>query len=195
VKALALVAMVTLTVGCKGGEPTPEQVAASASARLAKVAALAPGVEGETAPGVFMTMDRTQATDPIGDGWHRATSTRGGFSVELPLAFNDFRIRSRALDGVEVRSFTVGGKSPGKLSWLATCTSRADGSLAPEGTELPPDRIEMKGDPPVAQQRMVSDDFGLCVLIVEAQGTDPLPPEADRLRFLRSLKRTDKPSW
>jgi hypothetical protein len=34
-----------------------------------------------------------------------------------------------------------------------------------------------------------------CVLIVEAQGTDPLPTEADRLRFLRSLKRTGKPAW
>ncbi|WP_437586123.1 hypothetical protein [Sorangium sp. So ce1000] len=34
-----------------------------------------------------------------------------------------------------------------------------------------------------------------CFLIVEAQGSDPLPPEADRLRFLQSLKRTGKPVW
>ena len=53
----------------------------------------------------------------------------------------------------------------------------------------------MKGDPPTAQMRNVEFDDLSCVLVVEAQGQDPLPPEADRLRFLNSFKRTGKPSW
>jgi hypothetical protein len=58
-----------------------------------------------------------------------------------------------------------------------------------------PEKIQVLGSPPKAHQRTVDFTDMSCVLIVEAQGTDPLPTEADRLRFLRSLKRTGKPAW
>ena len=143
--------------------------------------------------GTFMKMHRIQATDPIGDGWHRATSTEGAFSVELPLAFNDFRIRAETADHVELRSHSIGAKTPGLLAWSATCMVRRDGKLGPDGRAPGVDKTEMKGT--TAFQRTVDLDGMSCILIVEAQGSDPLPSATDRDRFLRSLARTGNPVW
>ena len=134
-----------------------------------------------------MEMHRMQAMAPLGDGWHRASSTKGGFSVELPLPFNDFRIRALATDGVGIHTDALGGKTPGLLSWMASCITRADGTAGPESPE-PGDTTGLVGDPPKAHQRTVVTEDRTCVLIVEAQGSDPLPDEATRLRFLRSLQ-------
>lgn len=160
--------------------------------------ALAKGLEGITAgeerdmgDGVTFKMHRIQATQPLGDGWQLASSTEGGFSVEVPLPFNDLRIRAPTTDaGVELRTHTIGGKTPGQLAYSASCMVRSDKKvLTPT-----PDAITSLGTPPKAWQRMTEQDGVVCALIVEAQGTDPLPPEADRLRFLRSLKRTGAPA-
>jgi len=145
------------------------------------------------APGVFLKMHRLQATDPIGDGWQHAASTEGGFSVELPLAFNDLRIRSETADHVELRAHVIGAKTAGLLAWAATCMMRRDGRLSPEGRTPSPDRVEAKGT--TAFQRTVEYHDASCVLIVEAQGTDPLPPAGDRDRFFHSFKRVGKPVW
>lgn len=160
-----------------------------------EVAALRVGEERQVADGVFMTMNRQQAAEPIGDGWNRAESKDGGFSVELPLAFNDFRIRSNATDGVEVRSHSVGAKTKGLLAWTATCVVRRDGSRPPGEVAGAPDKTEVKGDPPKAYQRTIQLEGRTCVLILEAQGSDPLPPEADRERFLRSFEMLRPPVW
>ncbi len=151
-----------------------------------------PGEEREVAPGVSMKMFRIQATSPLADGWQLAQSTEGGFSVELPLAFNDFRQRAKTEDGVELRSHSIGGKTPGLLAWSATCVARRDGKLGPDGHAPKPEKIETHAN---AVSRFVEWDDRNCVLVVEAQGSDPLPPEADRTRFLRSLKRTGAPVW
>ncbi len=144
-------------------------------------------------PGTFMKMHRIQATDPLGDGWQRATSSEGAFSVELPLPFNDFRIRSETTDHVEMRSHSIGAKSPGLLAWSATCIVRRDGKLNADGRAPASGRTEAKGDK--AFLRNVSLDAMSCVLVVEAQGTDPLPSANDRERFFQSLKQTGKPTW
>ncbi|WP_437490381.1 hypothetical protein WME75_13560 [Sorangium sp. So ce1014] len=159
------------------------------------MADIGPGEEREIGEGVLMTMHRLQATQPVGDGWHHAQSTEGSFSVELPLPFNDFRVRSQATDNVEMRTHTVGGKTPGLLAWSASCLARRDGKLGPEARAPGPDKIAVKGTPPVAHSRSVDFDDMTCILIVEAQGSDPLPPEADRRRFLHSLQRTGRPAW
>ncbi|WP_437989694.1 hypothetical protein [Sorangium sp. So ce145] len=160
-----------------------------------RLAGIGPGEEREIGAGVFMVMHRVQATEPLGDGWHLARSTEGAFSVELPLPFNDFRTRAGATEDVELRTHTVGGKTPGRLAFSASCMARRDGKLGPEGRAPGRDRLEVKGTPPAAHQRTVDFEDMTCFLIVEAQGSDPLPPEADRLRFLRSLERTGKPVW
>ena len=89
----------------------------------------------------------------------------------------------------------VGGKTAGLLAWSASCMARHDGHLGIDDRPPPPDTIEVSGTPAVAYTRSVALDDRTCVLVVEAQGTDPLPPEADCLRFLHSLKRTGKPIW
>ena len=76
-----------------------------------------------------MTVFRSRATAAVPDGWQVATSTRGGFSVEIPLPFNDFQMRSPSEDHVELLTDTVGAKSPGLLSWSATRAARAGGTI------------------------------------------------------------------
>ena len=160
-----------------------------------KLEGIAPGEERTISPGVTMKMFRIQATAPIGDGWHLATSTEGGFSVEMPLPFNDFRMRNETTDKVDLRTHTVGAKTAGLLAWTATCFARSDGRLDSDGRKSRPDRSETKGSPLVAALRTVDLEDRTCVLIVEAQGADPIASEADRTRFLGSLKRTGKPVW
>ncbi len=145
----------------------------------AQFADLQPGEEREV-NGLTVKIHRIQATAPIGDGWHRGTSTDGMFSVELPLPFNDFSIGRPGDDRVHGRMHLVGAKSPGLLSWAASC------GLPRDRTSAPVDRTEAKGT--TAVQRTVDLDGLSCVLIVEAQGSDPLPPDADIERFLRSLE-------
>lgn len=155
-----------------------------------RLAGIQPGEEREISPGVHMKMHRIQATNPVEGGWHRAVSTEGAFSVELPLAFNDFRTRTETTDRVEIRSHSIGAKTPGLLAWSATCIGRRDGK-ALEGPV--PDRVEAKGDK--AFVRTVDGDGMRCVLVVEAQGSDALPSASDRERFFRSLARTGEPIW
>lgn len=187
--ALPLVLALTL-VGCRDrGRHSPDDARPIAE----RLAGIQPGEEREMSPGTFMKMHRIQATDPLGDGWQRATSSEGAFSVELPLPFNDFRIRSETTDHVEMRSHSIGAKSPGLLAWSATCIVRRDGKLNADGRAPASGRTEAKGDK--AFLRNVSLDAMSCVLVVEAQGTDPLPSANDRERFFQSLKQTGKPTW
>lgn len=160
-----------------------------------KLAGAKSGEERALGDGVFMTMHRTQASAPLGDGWHLATSTEGAFSVELPMPFNDFRMRTQTEDKVELRTHVVGAKSAGLLAFSASCFARKDGKLNAAGRPPTKETTEPMGTPPAAWKRAVEFDDVSCVLIVEAQGSDPLPPEAERNRFLQSLKRSGKPAW
>lgn len=156
------------------------------------LAGLKPGEERDVGNGTQFKLLRLQATEPIGGGWQRAASREGGFSVEIPLPFNELRIRAKSSDKVEMRTFTVGGKTGGLLAWSASCIARNDGQFlhAP-----PPDAIEPKGTPVRAWQRSLTASGRMCFAIVEAQGTDPLPTEGDRNRFLRSLRITGPVQW
>jgi hypothetical protein len=168
---------------CKKGGASREEMAKA-------LQGIQPGEERAVA-GVKMKMFRLQATSPLGDGWNLAQSTEGGFSVEIPIAFNDFRQIGKAEDGVDFRADSIGGKTPGMLAWSASCTSRRDGKT--NAHRPMPDGIQATEK---AATRWVEwDDHRSCVLVVEAQGSDPLPPEADSTRFLRSIKRTGAPVW
>lgn len=172
-----LLIVVLALVACREHEVSPEEL-------KGKLATATPGEEVEVSKGIYMAMYRSQVVSPVAGGWNQATSTKGGFSVELPVPFNDFRSRSTADDGVELASDVIGGKTTGALSWMATCLRRPDGKRAEPAT----DKTERLGDPVRAWQRTVPVPGGLCILVVEAQGTDRLPGEADIQRFLRSFK-------
>lgn len=182
-----LLAIALMACACKSESPK-EQL-------LRKLAGVDAGEERAMGDGVFMTMHRLQALAPLGNGWHLGSSTEGAFTVELPMPFNDFRMRADADDKVEVRTHVVGAKSAGLLAFSASCFVRKDGKLNGAGRGPRADQIEPMGSPPTAWKRSVDFDDMACLLIVEQQGADPLPPEAERNRFLQSLKRTGKPSW
>jgi hypothetical protein len=184
-RALVLVAL----VACKDQDarPSPAQLSKTKAELEQKMAGAQPGEERQIDKDTYMTMYRTQATSPLPDGWHHAVSTKGGFAVDLPLPFNDFRIRALATDHVEITSDMVGGKSPGLLSYMATCVARADGKRAPDSQLPTTDTIAPLGTPVRAWQRTIPLDGRVCLLIVEAQGSDSLPPDRDIQRFLHSF--------
>ena len=163
-------------------------------AELARKLQNAPlGVEQEVAKGMFMTVRRVNATNPIAGGWNHAVSTRGGFSVDFPCPFNELDTRANATDGVEVLSSTMAGKTGESLAWTATCIVRRDGKLK-DNADLR-DHVEPLGTPVRAWKRTIPFPDRICLLIVEAQGADPLPSEGDRNRFLSSIKKTGPVVW
>lgn len=66
-----------------------------------------------------MTMHRIQAGEPDASGWMAAASTEGGFSVRLPLTFNDFTIAENDPAVPVLRTFTVGTKSQEGIKFTA----------------------------------------------------------------------------
>lgn len=67
-----------------------------------------------------MTMHRVQAGAPDASGWMTAASTGGGFSVRLPIRFNDFTVVDLTGSAPTLRTDTVGGKSAEGLKFSAT---------------------------------------------------------------------------
>lgn len=173
-----------------GAPPSKAELAARAASMKA-------GDELELGEGVVMRAVRVGATEPTTNGWQRARSASGGFSVELPAPFNEAVIRApMKKENTELRTYVVSLKTPGALAWTASCIARADGLFLkpdPEADALPRGKallrpIETKGSPIQAYQREVALKGRRCFLIVEAQGTDPLPPKADRDRYFDSFK-------
>ncbi len=58
-----------------------------------------------------MTMHRQGAGELDASGWTTAASTLGGFSVRLPLTFNDFTVAAPPSKGQVAKTFVVGAKS------------------------------------------------------------------------------------
>lgn len=67
-----------------------------------------------------MTMHRIQAGEPDASGWMLAASTEGGFSVKLPLKFNDFTVAEPDPASPTSRVFTVGTKSQEGIKFSAS---------------------------------------------------------------------------
>jgi hypothetical protein len=67
-----------------------------------------------------MKMHRKQAGAPDKYGWMLAKSTEGGFSVRLPLKFNDFTIVEKDPKAPVERTYTVGARSSENIALTAT---------------------------------------------------------------------------
>jgi hypothetical protein len=67
-----------------------------------------------------MKMHRIQAGEPDASGWIVAASTEGGFSVRLPLKFNDFTLEASDAKDEMLRSFGIGSKSQEGIIFSAT---------------------------------------------------------------------------
>ena len=67
-----------------------------------------------------LTMHRKLAGTPDPYGWYLAESTRGAFSVMLPVPFNDFTATTTATDEPVLRSEIVGSTSAEGIKFLAS---------------------------------------------------------------------------
>ncbi len=138
-----------------------------------------------------MKMHRIQAGEPDASGWMVAASTEGGFSVRLPLKFNDFTIAERDPKAPVLRTFTVGAKSQEGIKFSATRIVYRKGSDTAKyffarfekGQDLgsTPERVTpqsigkrravdlvLRGASSVAYQRVVMLETDLLLMIVES---------------------------
>ena len=143
---------------------------------------------GEDLPGA-MTMHRLQAGEPDGSGWMLAESTEGGFSVRLPLKFNDFTMAESDPKSPAMRLYIVGTKSEEGIKFMATRVVYRKGaesakdffSRAERGADLKPERITpqkvgerravdmvLKRTSDIAYQRTVLLEEDLLVMVVES---------------------------
>ena len=140
-----------------------------------------------------MTMHRTQAGELDSSGWTIARSTEGGFTVRLPLRFNDFTIADSNPDSPTGKMFVVGAKSTEGVKFTATRISyrKADGAATyfekigrGEGLQSKPQSIkaltvsgrkavelQLSGSSAVSYSRYVLLDSDLIVMTVEAPRT------------------------
>lgn len=81
-------------------------------------AAIAPAAAQKLPPG--MTMHRIQAGEPDASGWVAAASSEGGFSVRMPLKFNDFTLQEPDPAAAALRTYTVGARSSEGIKFSAT---------------------------------------------------------------------------
>jgi len=148
--------------------------------------ALPPGIT--LPPG--MTMHRFQAGEPDATGWMLATSTRGAFSVRLPMKFNDFTVDESDPNAAVLRSFVVGATSQERIKFVAMRFVYRKGAESAEfyfakaekgeglsGLEhLTPRQVGerravdhvLKGPSTVAYQRTVLLGADLILMIIEA---------------------------
>jgi hypothetical protein len=137
-----------------------------------------------------MTMHRTQAGELDSSGWTAARSTEGGFTVRLPLRFNDFTIADSNPDSATSKMFVVGAKSVEGLKLTATRISyrKADGAATyfarigrGEGLQTKPQSVktltasgrkavdlQLSSSAAVSYSRYVLLDSDLIVMTVEA---------------------------
>jgi hypothetical protein len=140
-----------------------------------------------------MTMHRTQAGELDSSGWTIARSTEGGFTVRLPLRFNDFTVADSNPDSPTGKMFIVGAKSAEGLKFTATRITyrKADGAATyfakigrGEGFQSKPQSIkaltvsgrkavdlQLSTSSAVSYSRYVLLDSDLIVMTVEAPVT------------------------
>lgn len=167
-----------LLTACGSSSMSKEQAAQS-------LQGIQPGEARAVGDGVVFRMHRIGVPPTDASGWQRAVATQGGFSVDMPLPFNELSTHSTTTDGVRMRSDTIGGKTPGLLAVSATCIAREDGTLGPGD---PPKTGETQHTSPnAATTRTLTVHGRICTMTVEAQGADPMPDPSITRRFLDSL--------
>ncbi len=136
-----------------------------------------------------MTMHRVQAGEPDASGWVLAASTEGGFSVRMPLKFNDFTLRESDPQAAAVRTYTVGAKSSEGIKFSATRVVYRDGAPSArlhfarfeKGADLKPESVTprsvggrravdivLRNASSVAWQRAVLLDADLVLIVLES---------------------------
>jgi hypothetical protein len=174
---------------------------------------IAPALGQTLPPG--MKMHRLQTGEPDASGWMVAASTEGGFSVRLPLKFNDFTVEVSDPKAPTLRAFTVGAKSQEGIKFLATRIVYRKGAESAKhyfarlekGQDLgsTPERVTphrigerravdlvLKRASDVAYQRAVMLESDLLLMIVELPRSHDATAQQFVAPFFDSLVVTDK---
>jgi len=157
-----------------------------------------------------MEVHRVQATTKDPSGWYLAASTRGSFSVLIPIPFNDFTVAEDDSTVGKIKTHTVGAKSAEGIKFSATETpiirGRSPTNLAalpqqfrkPGQTVSDIDTSLFAGYPSVsfavrglssgAYMRHVGTPKSLIIVILEYPTDQARAAERLRSVFLSSLK-------
>jgi hypothetical protein len=156
-----------------------------------------------------MTMHRFQVGEPDATGWMLAASTEGGFSVRVPLTFNDLTVEESDPNAPMLRLFSVGAISQERIKFVATRTTYRKGAesarfffaRAEKGEGLPGlesitlrqvggrravDHV-LKRPSDVAFQRTVLLDADLIIMIIESPRNLEAPARQFVTPFFDSL--------
>jgi hypothetical protein len=138
---------------------------------------------------------RKAACEPAADGWCLARSTKGGFSIELPMPFNDFMLPADTLKtGGKASAHVVGGVYQGTAKLSATCLRYVEGKPDAKaiqenvsskfGKPEPYERAGLQGQRyRIEEPQRSADAVSIvgadyqCLLVAEVAGEKPLPPE------------------
>jgi hypothetical protein len=93
--------------------PMASSIARLLSLFLPLSLAMLPAVAARAQP--KLEMHRSGVVSQDASGWHLAVSTKGSFSVRMPLPFNDFTVRSTDPKSKEM-THVIGGKSSEGIS-------------------------------------------------------------------------------
>ncbi len=133
-------------------------------------------------------MHRTQAGEPDSTGWMVAASTGGGFSVQLPLKFNDFTVTEADPKSAALRTHVVGARSQEGIKFTASrIVYRKGAESAKSFFSRFEKAVERKGDA-VVYRRAVLLESDLLLMIVEAPREHEALVEGLAKRFFDSLR-------
>jgi hypothetical protein len=157
-----------------------------------------------------MTMHRIQAGEPDASGWMLAASTEGGFSVRLPLKFDDFTFVESDPKSPTLRVFTVGAASHEGIRFSATRVVYRKGAASAndffarfengQGLGARPERITshkfrdrravdavLETASSVGFERVVLLDSDLLLMVVESPRSDEATAQKFAAAFFDSL--------
>jgi hypothetical protein len=108
------------------------------------------------------------STDP--SGWHLAVSTKGSFSVRMPIPFNDFTVRSTDPKTGEEVTYVIGGKSTEGIK-LSAVEMPASAKSAPSLEKILADFSAKQGNKVSDVQRAAKGDVDTLTFSVSGAQT------------------------
>jgi hypothetical protein len=113
-----------------------------------------------------LEMHRAGVSADDGSGWHLAVSSKGSFSVLLPIPFNDFTTR----DATGEATYVVGGKSSEGIKFVAVELARGAKAL-PDLASIPKTLAATAGNKVSDVKRSTKGDADVLTLTVSNAST------------------------
>src|SRR5712691_3875651 len=132
-------------------------------------------------PKLEMHRAGVDSTDP--SGWHQAVSTKGSFSVRMPIPFNDFTVRSTDPKTGEEVTHVIGGKSTEGIK-LSAVEMPASAKSAPSLEKILADFSAKQGNKVSDVQRAAKGDVDTLTFSVSGAQTSA------HIRYVRTKSAT-----